>query len=34
MKKNNRPQDRIVAEDLGFPSKVYSNLFEDRRFYN
>lgn len=34
MKKNNRPQDRIVPEDLGFPSKVYTSLFLDRRFYN
>lgn len=30
MKKNNRPKDRIVAEDLGFPSKVFTYLFIDR----
>ncbi len=28
MKKNNRPQDKIAPEDLGFSSKVIHFLFK------
>ena len=29
-----RKQDKLTAEDLGFPSKVFLLLLKDRRFHH